>query len=620
MKFEAVLKNRLNRRLLIQLSGIVALGCHKAPVSHKSARSNVPSSSQFNFQGLGPSLDAFHHVAVNHKVDILIRWGDPLFLDQKPFSDIELSADQQALRFGHGNDFVGLISVGNGRTLMSVNHESTIAELMFKGESFFSAKLADNIRIEMAAHGVSIFEIRMTEDSKWEVDLSSPYNRRITAHSQTQLSGPVAGHARVQTKQDPSGINVLGTLGNCSGGVTPWETILSCEENINHYFRGEVTNEKERPTQRRMKVPNPNGYEWFQIDDRFNSSENPTEANRFGWVVEIDPKDPKSIPKKRTAMGRFFHESANPVINSDGRVVVYMGDDSAFEHLYRFVSTNPYIPDNAENNLDLLDDGELSVAIFHEDGTLVWVPLIYGIGPLTPENNFDSQADVLIDTRRAGTLMGGTPMDRPEDVEVSINGTSVYVCLTKNLDRGTEGMIPADATNPRSVNSCGHIIEMIPPIEDGRAAHHSNQMRWDIVLLAGRPEDGAEYGAHHDGQTFLGCPDNACLDPKGRLWITTDGSEGSVGCADGLYAIETGEQRGAPTRLFSAPSGAEITGPCFDLKGETLFLCVQHPGLVKGFTSDFPSTLWPDFVPNSFPRPSVVMLSRLDGGVLGDGF
>ncbi|MEC8277949.1 MAG: alkaline phosphatase PhoX, partial [Myxococcota bacterium] len=387
--------------------------------------------------------------------------------------------------------------------------------------------------------------------------------------------------------------------------------------NINHYFRGEIRDPIELVTQTRMKIPNPHGYEWFREDERFNCQLHPTEPNRFGWVVEINPFDPESTPKKRTALGRFFHESANPVITSDGRVVIYMGDDTAFEHLYRFVSTKSYVPGNAEQNADILDSGELSAAVFDDEGGLRWVTLIHGVGPLNSSNGFNSQADVLIDARRAARLMGATPMDRPEDVEVSHHGDRIYVCLTKNPARGTADNPESNSANPRNENFCGHIIEISPPKINGKAEHHSERMSWDMLLMGGRPEDGGEYGPHHDGMTFMGCPDNACLDPLGRLWVTTDGAENSIGCADGIYAVETGAQRGRITRLFASPIGAEVTGPCFTKDGISLFASVQHPGLVAGFDGAQPVTRWPDFDPAQPPRPAVVVIQKKNGAAIG---
>lgn len=619
--FEAIFNRRYSRRWILQTgTASLAIGCGQAAREQKMQTIGNGSVEKvvgaFQFEGLPAVLDTEHHVAKGHSVQILIRWGDPLFPNVAPFDVSTMDAQEQEVRFGYGNDYIALFSLDDDRLLMVVNHESTAAGLMFEGEQGYAAQRIENIKIEQAAHGLTVAELVRVSNG-WSVDLNSPYNRRITAHTPIQLSGPVAGHTRVKTAADPVGKIVLGTLGNCAGGVTPWGTVLTCEENINHYFRGEVTDPVEQKTQRRMKIPNPNGYEWYREDARFNSQLHPTEPNRFGWVVELNPFEPESIPKKRTALGRFFHESANPVINADGRVVIYMGDDTAYEHLYRFVSTDAYVPGESERNKDLLDSGELSAAQFDDEGGLRWIVLKQGVGALVAENGFHSQVDVLIDARRAAHLMGATPMDRPEDVEVSHHGDTVYVCLTKNRTRGIGDKPKPDSANPRSENRCGHIIEIKPPKVNGVAQHHAERMDWDILLLGGRPEDGCDYGEHHDGKTYLGCPDNACLDPQGRLWVTTDGSENSVGCADGIYAVETGDQRGRITRLFASPIGAEVTGPCFTADGTALFASVQHPGLVSGFDGAQPVTRWPDFEPTQPARPAVIVIQKESGGALG---
>ena len=353
---------------------------------------------------------------------------------------------------------------------------------------------------------------------------------------------------------------------------------------------------------------------WARHHGRFDLGKEPNEPNRFGWIVEYDPYDPSSRPIKRTALGRCKHECATTTLDPDRRVVVYSGDDEIFEYLYRFVSEGRYDAEDRAANRDLLDRGTLFVARFHDDGTLDWLPLLYGSGPLTPANGFHSQAEVLIETRRAADLLGATPMDRPEDVESSPVTGRVYVALTKNPSRKPGG---TDAPNPRGPNPSGHILELIPP---GGTRHAADRFRWEVFLLAGdpaRPRNGAAYHPDVSGDGWLAAPDNLAFDRHGRLWIATDGLQ-ERGLADGIYGCQVeGPERALTRHLFRAPVGAEVCGPAFTPDGRTLFVSVQHPGS-NSPGDDRPRTPWPDVDPALPPRPSVVAITREDGGEIGE--
>ena len=257
--------------------------------------------------------------------------------------------------------------------------------------------------------------------------------------------------------------------------------------------------------------------------------------------------------------------------------------------------------------------GKTGEARFDSDGKVSWLPLIHGTGPLTPENGFVSQADVLIDARRAGSLLGATPMDRPEDVEPNPHTGRVYVMLTNNAARPAERV---DAANPRADNKFGHIIEIVEPGGDYTAL----QSRWEILIRCGdpaQPEFGAMWNPATSSDGWFGSPDNCAIDPSGRLWISTDGN-GATGGNDGLWAVETeGRMRGKSKAFFRTPIGAELCGPCFSGDGRTLFLAVQHPGDAPGSTFENPATRWPDFDPAMPPRPSVLAIRRRDGGIIG---
>ena len=231
---------------------------------------------------------------------------------------------------------------------------------------------------------------------------------------------------------------------------------------------------------------------------------------------------------------------------------------------------------------------------------------------LNQQSGFSSQVDVLINLRKAAKVVGATQMDRTEDVVPNKYTGRVYVNCTKNKKRGAEQ--PVNAANPREYNIAGHILELIAPSIGESNNFAASQMDWEILLLAGDPDDeqsGADYGLPLVDDAYFGCPDNAAIDSSGRLWITTDGSERAVGICDGVYGIETvSPYRGAPKRLFCSPVGAEVTGPCFFRDG--LFLSIQHPGWERQANYENPSTRWPDFS-NGPPRPSVVLIQRVDG-------
>lgn len=463
---------------------------------------------------------------------------------------------------------------------------------------------------EIAAHGGSVIEI-VRRGGSWAVRPDSHFNRRLTGDTPMEVSGPAAGHKRLQTKADPTGRLVLGTINNCAGGITPWGTYLMSEENINGNFGGKLAaDHAETNNHKRMGVPG-GWYAWSRHIERFDVGQEPNEANRFGWIVEVDILDPSSTPRKRTALGRFKHEGAEAILAPDGRAVVYSGDDQRFEYAYKFVSKNAWRPNDRAWNLKLLDEGTLYVARFNADGTVNWLPLIHGQGPLTPANGFDAQADVLIETRRAADLLGGTPMDRPEDFEPNPLTGRVYLTLTNNTERKPDQI---NAANPRAANATGHIIEITEP--GGNFA--STTSRWDILVKCGDPaKDTPSWNPATSANGWFGSPDNVAIDPAGNLWVATDGND-DTGAADGLWSLGTdGSARGTGRAFFRAPAGAEVCGPKFSKDGTTLFLAVQHPGDTSGATFGNPGTRWPDFKPEMPPRPAVLAIRRTDGRTVG---
>ena len=621
---------RFSRRGFLQGSlAVSAIAATVSPLAILTAQdAKAAGGSAFSFAEVEAGIDETHHVAEGYDADILLRWGDGLFPDAPEFDPTAQTAEAQARQFGYNNDYVGYIPFEDSSEhgLLVVNHEYTNPHLMFpgivtlaEGEMTLSPLSKEQVDIELAAHGGTIVEIKKT-DGKWAVVKDGALNRRITVNTEMQISGPAAGHARLQTVADPSGTKVLGTINNCAGGVTPWGTYVMAEENIHGYFAGELpADHPEAANYDRLGLPE-GSYEWANFYERFDVSKEPNEPNRFGYIVEVDVMDPNSIPKKRTALGRFKQEGAESIVNKDGRVVFYLGDDERFDYVYKFVTAGKFNPDDRAANMDLLDEGTLYVAKFEEDGTLAWLPLVQGEGPLTEANGFASQADVVIETRRAGDLLGATKMDRPEDIQPNgVNG-KVYVMLTNNTKRTAEQV---DAANPTAENAFGHIIEIAET--DGDFA--STTGTWEVLLKCGDPaiaEVGATFSTDTTVNGWFGMPDNCAVDSLGRLWVSTDGNNPSAtGRTDGLWAVDTeGDARATSKLFFRVPVGAEMCGPLFTPDDETAFVAVQHPadgghdweGFGRVSYYEDLSTRWPDFDDAMPVRPSVVVITKQGGG------
>ena len=600
-------------------------------------RAHAAATSRYVFDELAWGNDETHHIADGYAADVLLRWGDPITADAPEFDVMNQTAAAQLKQFGYNNDYVGFwpLNEDHSRGVLCVNHEYTNEEVMFPGlgrqdRDGFQGMTAELVDIEMAAHGGSVVEIAKGEDGKWSLVKDSPLNRRVTPlDTAMSIDGPAAGHDRLKTKADPTGTTVIGTLNNCAGGMTPWGTYLMAEENFHGYFWTDVVDAEGKPdvsaqpeaeSMKRYGVPG-RWYAWGQYHDRFNIDKEPNESNRFGYIVEVDPFNPDATPIKHTALGRFRHEGAETTVASDGRLVIYSGDDNRFDYQYKWVSADAVTEENSVFGSSLLSEGTLYVARFDDDGTITWLPLLHGYGPLTEENGFASQADIAIDTRLAADLLGATPMDRPEDAQPRGDGTA-YIMLTNNSRREADQV---DAANPRPESRFGHIIE----IKEKDGNHSATEGTWSILVLCGDPniaEVGAQWHPDTSENGWFGSPDNCAIDADGRLWISTDQGRGwgRTGKSDGLYSLETeGDMRGHSKLFFRCPVGGELCGPYFTPSSETLFLAVQHPGTdgtkdLVGFERDStfedPATRWPDFDPNMPPRPSVVVVTKTGGG------
>ncbi len=608
--------------------------------------SNGPrSAAKIGFAPVAASSGDAIVVPPGYRAQVIAPWGDALFADSplwKP--DGTNTGAEQARQIGDNHDgmhFFPLHGKSSQEGLLVMNHEYCNYEYLF-GAGFMTPWTADKVLKAQNAHGASVIHIRQHRNT-WEIVLGSKYNRRITGNTPMRISGPAAGHALMKTQADPTGTRVLGTLNNCANGFTPWGTYLTCEENFNGYFGTTSGADGRDESMKRYGISaRGTSYRWEEFDARFDYAREPNESNRFGWVVEIDPFDPESMPIKRTALGRLKHENCAYAFTADRRVVVYMGDDQANDYIYKFVSDGRFVPGKDAANRQLLDHGKLFVARFGHGATTgdfmgagEWILLDKQANPvLAADARFADQAEVLIKTRLAADAVGATKMDRPEWIAVHPGTKEVYCTLTNNSGRSAAAV---DGANPRAANRFGQIVRWREAGNDAAATAFD----WDLFVVAGNPKvyapgDLNAGSANIDASNTFNSPDGIGFDPDGRLWIQTDGNFSNAGVYEGqgnnqmlCASPETGEIR----RFLVGPAGCEITGLTFTPDGRTMFVNVQHPGEVGSHPNrptppaglgmdDFIAanplafSQWPDAA-GGRPRSATVIITKDDGGVIG---
>jgi uncharacterized protein len=748
--FSSIIEKRFSRRQVLAggIGAAVAGLFSAAGIAHAKGPNFLPPAAQGRPPfGLNPTL-GFEAIPVvrsdtatlpvGYKAQVLIPWGDPINGTAPAYkggSDSGADQEQQIGSHHDGMHYFPMADDPNGHGILCVNHEYVDQRVLHvNGPTFVGGQRpTDEVRKEIAAHGVSVVEIKKT-DGTWGV-FNSPFNRRITAGTPMEIRGPVRGSDLVKTKYSKNGTMTRGTINNCAHGYTPWGTYLTCEENWAGYFNnrvkqaradallnwfeetqpsnfpgpkasfvqgryyaryypetnrllgifdeildqkvtnavytqlgntfndtdrvlldtfGELLDQAGIPEDLDLELPREfarygvrttgSRYSWETAQSgedqyvRFDASikgataadDYRNEPNTMGWIVEINPFDPKSTPKKRTALGRFAHEGCVFAPPQQGQpIAFYMGDDARFEYVYKFVTKARY---QKGMGGDMLDEGTLYAARFNEDGTGDWLALdiddpdfrtAAGIAGV----EFKDQADVLVNTRLAADVVGATKMDRPEWGAVHPQTNEVYMTMTNNTAR-TE----TDAANPRPSNATGHIIRWR---EQGNRAF-ATKFDWDIFVLAGDagnsqilPETN---GPALDKDNIFASPDGVWIDDNGILWIQTDmsGSQqlGGPFGENGMLAANpiTGEIK----RFLSGPFNQETTGVVSTPDGKNLFVNFQHPGDRSGvgsFTSN-----WPDrgpvyrnpndpepVVSSAGPRPrsATIVITRDDGGVVG---
>ena len=666
--------------------------------------------AELGFTAVARNINDVVTVPAGHNVTVLTKLGDPILPGVPAYQNNGTDTNFAGRIGDHGDAlyYYGLSPAGvrddnsSIRGLIVQNHENLNEQYLHPNgpTSTGGVRPAAEAIKEIEAHGVSITEVQDTGNRNWVVINNSALNRRITPNTPMAINGPVRGTAFMQTVASPTGTTSRGTINNCANGHALWGTNLTCEENWAGYFRrdnsGAGTDNANRTAReltalRRYGVSSSTGNNsWSTVsttdpiyrrwDARAGTGAATTdyrnEPNTFGWGVEIDPFNPASVPRKRTALGRMAHEGAWLSNLVEGqRIAVYMGDDARREYMYKFVSTAAwtFADLNTADRLAVgdkyLDAGILYVARFNADGTGTWLPLVFGQVPTRPAVGsdpayvFESQADILVNTRLAADAVGATPMDRPEWTGVNPANGEIYLTLTNNNNAGRP-ITGTDAANPRSYvepvgtgstsgNPNGHIIRM----REAGNLPTATTFAWDIYLFGADSTDANAANVNLSGLTtdndfsspdglWFARPQNPSGVGRPLLWIQTDDGAFTDRCncmmlaalpgrvGDGAARTITNTNGttatqstfvGAPAtaatlrRFLVGPVQAEITGVDTTPDGRTVFVGIQHPG--ENGTPAAPSSNWPanqnGAAPGVRPRSAVVAVTRTDGGIVG---
>ena len=723
--FSTILDARLSRRSLLR-GGAASIasafvgssmltacgGSDNAATPTTPTTPTAPTEKLLGFAPVAKSLLDSVIVPAGYTASVIYALGDPLTATTAAYKNDGTDTDYENRAGDHhdGMEWFGLSADGKAsltsvdRGLLGVNHEATTDE---KYASFFlhanggTASLprpASEVDKETAIHGVSFVEVRKV-NGKWEYVKDSAYNRRFTCLTDMEMSGPVRGNALAFTKYSPTGVKTRGTLNNCGTGKTPWNSFVTGEENWAGYFTRGATDDTVRGNDksvaalkrygRAQGAGSRHGWETGGTDDkyaRWNISKLGTSAdgkddyrnemNGMGYIVEMDPYDKTKPAKKRTALGRFAHESAAFSKAVAGKpLAVYMGDDSRNEYIYKFVSTANWDAADANTTNPLatgdkyLDSGKLYAAQFNADGTGKWVELTLSNAQIAAyaAYKFADQADICVNSRLAADAIGATKMDRPEWCSVNPANGEIYYSLTNNSNRninptGSSQLAP-DSANPRAYtdmkgtsaqngNPNGHILR----IKEGTDGSTALTFTWDVYLFAA--EASADAGKINlsslTNDQDMSSPDGLAFSPAtGICWIQTDdgaytdatncmmlaGLPGQVGDGEKVtlnytksdgstLAVTTyvGKKPTADTlkRFLVGPSACEITGIAETPDGKAMFVNIQHPGETTAaaniadpskYTSQWPSNA--GYGAGKRPRSATIVITKNDGGRVG---
>lgn len=554
---------RLSRRALLAAAAAVPM----VPAAAQGSLSDVVDITQ------QVALD--DRVSRSYRRDVLIRWGDRVVFDAPPWNPNAPTEAAAATQFGWDAVTVAAVQPpaaadGVQRLVLVVAHPEARSAMMLPAQRAMP-------EIEAAAVGASVINL-VAQGGRWVIADGGFQARRLTGTTLCRLGGPLAGDVRLRTAEDQAAAAVRGIIAPQGGAATPWGTVLLGEGDATQTLAA-----------------------WRGLAPRFAE---PNEGLRFGWVVEVDPLEPTSVPVKRTALGRFPKAGLAAAIAADGRLVLYMSEARQDGFLYRFVSARPIDAADRAANEGLLDAGTLSVAQVGAS-RLAWRPL-------------NATPDALVDLRAAATAAGATAFDSPAGIAVHPDGR-VFLACRGNPSRGP---LRTDLLNPRAVNTWGHVTEIIHANRDHAAADADGA----VLILGGDPAQPGATARYGGGtRAWLAAPEALAVDVRGRLWIGTaqgngaPGLQRATGIADGIFVCGTaaGAQRGVVQALYAAPRAARIGGLALSPDGVTLIAAVRTPGFEPGADFARPATRWPDFQPAIPPRSTVIALSRQGGGPFG---
>ena len=615
-----------------------------------------PLTASLGFNAVSKATTDRVTVPAGYTATVIYATGDSIDANVSDYKN-DGTDGNFARRSGDHHDgihFFGLSATGtpsttsNDRALLAINHENISGTVQFMhangqtNNTGAAPRPEAEVVKEIEAHGVSIVEVAKTNGA-FAVVKNSAFNRRITASTLMDLSGPARGTDFVKTVFSPTGTQTRGTVNNCGNGYTPWGTYLTAEENWAGYFiRGAdaaVRTQKDNSALLRNGIRPPvapaitaSGFahqRWSSVVpatagstdfSRWNITADPTKptdgtgdfrnaANTYGYIVEIDPYSPASVPVKRTALGRRANEGAWPSLAVAGRpIAFYIGCDSRGEYIYKFVSKKLWVAEDANtvNRLatgaSYMDEGTIYAARFNPDGTGTWVkcdlsnPLVAAGVAVSAQNpagyKFESLADICVNTRLAAGAAGATRMDRPEWTAVNPKTGEIYITLTENPDRGGVGttnnnipMADVDPANPRywadvkgitSQNAAvanqrgnvnGHIMRMRESGDNANAETFS----WDIFLFGAQAVadpgfDNVNWQANVNLSQLsplndLSKPDGCWFSKaSGILWIQTDDNTFTDQSNAMLLACIPGTTGdGGPRTVVNLPSGSPDT-------------------------------------------------------------